>query len=80
MRELELDAPVSALTVAELEELIERIIAQREARQKASTLSEKRRADPASIAAVHALRGSARGEHLLEQLLADRAEERARER
>ena len=80
MKELELDAPVSTLTIAELEELIERIITQREAKQKAVAQSGRRKADPESIAAVHALRGSARGEHLLEQLLADRAEERARER
>ena len=80
MRELAADAPVSTLTVAELEELVEQIIERREAKRQAAALSSRRkRVDPDSLEAVRAVRGSARGEHLLERLLAARAEDCARE-
>ena len=84
MRELAADDLVTSLTVEELEALISRVVERQQ--RKSQTVGNGAQATAqaartqSQIKAIRALRGSGRGERLLERLWEARAEERSRER
>jgi hypothetical protein len=83
MKEFALDDPVASLTIGELKMLIEQIIERQrsELQSKGNDQQIAMSVDrtTSQIKAIRALRGSGRGERLLERLWVARAEERARE-
>ena len=84
MKELASNDLVTSLTIEELEALILRIVERQQLKPSATGDGDQVTAQAvrteSQIRAIRALRGSGRGERLLERLWEARAEERSRER